>query len=118
MIKRALVEDPNNGAYLDSLGWAYYKQEKLAEAEDSLRQAAVREPGDATILDHLGDVYFKRAKLDLAAAQWDHALAAWHRTLPLDVEADKLSALETKLANVKRQIAQQKTNGANKPQKN
>ncbi len=118
MIKRALADDPNNGAYLDSLGWAYYKQEKLAEAEDSLRQAALREPGDATILDHLGDVYFKRGKLDLAAAQWDHALAAWHRTLPLDVEPDKLSALETKIANVKRQIAQQKTNGPAKPQKN
>jgi tetratricopeptide (TPR) repeat protein len=118
MIKRALAEDPSNGAYLDSLGWAYFKQEKLAEAEDSLRQAALKEPGDATILDHLGDVYFKRGKLDQAAAQWDHALTAWHRTLPLDVEADKVSALESKLANVKRLIAQQKTNGANKPQKN
>src|SRR5580704_14782836 len=104
MIKRALAEDPNNGAYLDSLGWAYFKQDKLAEAEDSLRQAALREPGDATILDHLGDVYFKRGKLDLAAAQWDHALTAWHHTLPLDVEPDKISALETKIANVKRQI--------------
>lgn len=118
MIKRALAEDPNNGAYLDSLGWAYFKQDKLAEAEDSLRQAALREPGDATILDHLGDVYFKRGKLDLAAAQWDHALTAWRHTLPLDLEPDKISALETKIANVKRQIAQQKTNGAAKPQKN
>jgi tetratricopeptide (TPR) repeat protein len=118
MIKRALAEDPNNGAYLDSLGWAYYKQEKLAKAEDSLRQAALREPGDATILDHLGDVYFKRGKLDQAAAQWDHALAAWHRTLPLGVEADKIAALETKLANVKRQIAQQKNGGADKQRQN
>jgi Tfp pilus assembly protein PilF len=118
MIKRALAGDPNNGAYLDSLGWAYFKQDKLAEAEDALRQAALREPGDATILDHLGDVYFKRGKLDLAAAQWDHALTAWHHTLPLDMEPDKISALETKIANVKRQIAQQKTNGTAKPQKN
>lgn len=118
MIKRALADDPTNGAYLDSLGWAYYKQEKLVEAEDSLRQAASRQPGDATILDHLGDVYFKRGKLDLAAAQWDHALTAWHRTLPLDVEPDKLSALETKIANVKRQIAQQKTSGTNKQRQN
>jgi tetratricopeptide (TPR) repeat protein len=118
MIKHALLEDPNNGAYLDSLGWAYYKQDKLAEAEDSLRQAALHEPSDATILDHLGDVYLKRGKLDLAAAQWDHALTAWHHTLPLDMEADKVTALETKIANVKRQIAQQKTGGANKPEKN
>jgi tetratricopeptide (TPR) repeat protein len=118
MIKDALVDDPNNGAYLDSLGWAYYKQDKLAEAEAALRQAALREPSDATILDHLGDVYFKRGKLDQAAAQWDHALAAWHRTLPLLQEADKVAALETKLANVKRQIAEQKNSGANKPRQN
>jgi tetratricopeptide (TPR) repeat protein len=118
MIKRALAEDPNNGAYLDSLGWAYFKQDKLAEAEDALRQAALREPGDATILDHLGDIYFKRGKLDLAAAQWDHALTAWHHTLPLDMEPDKISALETKITNVKRQIAQQKTSSPAKPQKN
>jgi tetratricopeptide (TPR) repeat protein len=118
MIKSALVDDPTNGAYLDSLGWAYYKQDKLAEAEAALRQAALREPSDATILDHLGDVYFKRGKLDQAAAQWDHALAAWHRTLPLLVEADKVAALETKLANVKRQIAEQKNSGANKPRQN
>jgi len=117
MIKRALTDDPNNGAYLDSLGWAYYKQDKLAEAEDTLRMAALREPSDATILDHLGDVYFKRGKLDLASAQWDHALAAWHRTIPLLQEADKVSALETKLANVKRLIAQQKTN-SNKQRQN
>jgi hypothetical protein len=56
--------------------------------------------------------------LDQAAAQWDHALAAWHRTLPLLVEADKVAALETKLANVKRQIAEQKNSGANKPRQN
>jgi len=117
MVKRALTDDPNNGAYLDSLGWAYYKQDKLTEAEDTLRTAAMREPSDATILDHLGDVYFKRGKLDLAAAQWDHALAAWHRTIPLLLEADKVSALETKLANVKRLIAQQKTS-PNKPRQN
>ena len=26
MIKKALEGDPENGAYLDSLGWAYYQQ--------------------------------------------------------------------------------------------
>ena len=35
LVKRALTEDPDNAAYLDSLGWAYYKQDRLAEAEDN-----------------------------------------------------------------------------------
>ena len=29
LIKRALAEDPENAAYQDSLGWAYFKQNKL-----------------------------------------------------------------------------------------
>ncbi len=115
LIKRALVEDPTSGAYLDSLGWAYYKQDRLAEAEDSLRQAAERDHSDPTILEHLGDVYFKRGKLDLAQTQWERSLAEWHKELPAEVEPDRISAVETKLANVKRLIAQQKTDGSPRP---
>ncbi len=33
LVQRALAQDPTNPAYLDSIGWAYYKQNKLAEAE-------------------------------------------------------------------------------------
>ncbi len=62
IVKRALAEDPQNGAYLDSLGWVYFKQDKLAEAEDALREAVTREKHDPTIFDHLGDVYFKRGQ--------------------------------------------------------
>jgi tetratricopeptide (TPR) repeat protein len=118
MIKRALVEEPGSGAYLDSLGWAYYKQDRLAEAEDTLRQAVARERNDPTILDHLGDVYFKRSKLDLAQAQWELSLAEWHKELPAEIEPDRITAVESKLANVKRLIAQQKTDGAPRPREN
>ncbi len=38
LIQRALKEEPNNGAYLDSLGWAYFKQNKLTEAEEYLQR--------------------------------------------------------------------------------
>jgi tetratricopeptide (TPR) repeat protein len=118
LIKRALAEDPSSGAYLDSLGWAYYKQDRLAEAEDSLRQAAERDHSDATILEHLGDVYFKRGKLDLAQAQWERSLAEWHKEFPAEVEPDRIAAVESKLANVKRLIAQQKTDGSPRPREN
>lgn len=118
MIKRALAEEPASGAFLDSLGWAYYKQDRLAEAEDTLRQAVARERSDPTILDHLGDVYFKRSKLDLAQAQWEHSLAEWHKELPAEIEPDRIATIETKLANVKRLIAQQKTDGPPRPREN
>jgi tetratricopeptide (TPR) repeat protein len=118
LIKRALAEDPSSGAYLDSLGWAYYKQDRLAEAEDSLRQAAERDRSDPTILEHLGDVYFKRGKLDLAQAQWERSLAEWHKELPAETEPERIAAVESKLANVKRLIAQQKTDGTPRPREN
>jgi tetratricopeptide (TPR) repeat protein len=118
MIKRAIAEEPSSGAYLDSLGWAYYKQDRLADAEDTLRQAVARVRSDPTILDHLGDVYFKRNKLDLAQAQWERSLAEWHKELPAEVEPDRIAAVESKLTNVKRLIAQQKTDGAPRPREN
>ena len=39
LVQRALKEEPYNGAYLDSLGWIYFKQNKLAKAEATLRKA-------------------------------------------------------------------------------
>src|SRR5262249_23271631 len=39
-LKRALDIDPENGSYLDSLGWAYYKENKLDLAADNLKRAA------------------------------------------------------------------------------
>ena len=56
MIQRALDQEPLNGAYLDSLGWVYFKQNKLEDAEAALRKAVEREPHDPTIRSHLGDV--------------------------------------------------------------
>jgi tetratricopeptide (TPR) repeat protein len=47
LVKRALAEDPQNGAYLDSLGWAYYKQERLPEAEEARHAVATGTRGMA-----------------------------------------------------------------------
>jgi tetratricopeptide (TPR) repeat protein len=112
LVKRALAEDPQNGAYLDSLGWAYYKQERLPEAEEALRKAAERERDDPTILEHLGDVYFKSGKVDLAVTQWQRALEQWRHVLPAENDPEKVAALEAKLSTARRHVAEaKKTNG-------
>ncbi len=116
LVKRALAEEPYNGAYLDSLGWAYFKQNRLAEAEGSLRKAVERNSHDPTILDHLGDVYYKSGRIELAASEWEKALAEWRRSLPAETEPDKVAELEKKLSNLKRRLAQQKSAGEAKPQ--
>ena len=116
LVQRALAEDPYNGAYLDSLGWAYFKQERLPEAETYLRKAVARQGNDPTIREHLGEVFFKSGRHDLAAAEWEKALAAWKRTLPSETEAERVAELEKKLAGLKHRLAQQKSGGEVKPQ--
>ncbi|HXC30990.1 MAG TPA: tetratricopeptide repeat protein, partial [Verrucomicrobiae bacterium] len=115
MLQRALKEEPNNPAYEDSLGWAYFKQNKLDDAEQWLRQAATRESHDPTILSHLGDVYAKQGKDALAEAQWQKSLDEWHRALPADFEQAKMAEVEQKISTLKRRLAQQKPSGEPKP---
>ena len=107
LVKRALKIDPYNGAYLDSLGWIYFKQNKLADAEATLKLAEARESHDATIHSHLGDIYAKSGKGDKAAAEYEKSLAEWHRALPADVENDKIAEIEKKLSQSKHRLAQQ-----------
>ena len=68
MIRKALQEDAESRAYLDSLGWVLFKRGRAKEALEPLEKAAekMREDAaqdgsnpDATILEHLGDVYFQ-----------------------------------------------------------
>jgi tetratricopeptide (TPR) repeat protein len=107
LIARALAEDPTNASYLDSMGWAYFKQDRLAEAETYLRKAANRSSHNPEILAHLGDVLAKSGREALAAAQWERALAEWRRALPAEQEPDKIAELEQKLSRVKNPLARQ-----------
>jgi tetratricopeptide (TPR) repeat protein len=116
LVERALKEDPYNGAYLDSLGWIYFKQNKLAEAEATMRKALQRESHDATIHSHLGDIYAKTGRTDLAAAEWEKSLAEWRRSLPADIESDKVAEVEKRLGQVKHRVAQKSASQDAKPQ--
>jgi tetratricopeptide (TPR) repeat protein len=115
LVQKALKEDPYNGAYLDSLGWIYFKENKLGASETTLRKAVERERHDATIHSHLGDLYAKLGRSDLAAAEWEKSLAEWHRSLPADMEADKVAELEKKLSQSKHRVAQKSTTSVAKP---
>jgi tetratricopeptide (TPR) repeat protein len=106
LIQRAVDLDPLNGAYLDSLGWVYFKQNKLEEAEAMLHKAVDHEPHDPTIRSHLGDVLAKEGHLDQAAAEWEKSLNEWHRSLPADLESDKVAEVEKKLNQAKHRVAQ------------
>ena len=115
MVKKALTEDAFNGAYLDSLGWIYYKQGKYAEAEETLRKAVQRESHDPTIHSHLGDVYARLGRPEMAAMQWEKSLEEWRRVLPADVENDKIAEVEKKVNQSKHRVAQKASPNAAQP---
>jgi Flp pilus assembly protein TadD len=116
LIRKALELEPANGAYLDSLGWAYYKQNKLAEAEEFLSKAVDRDAEDPTILGHLGDVYAKMGRMQRAEALWEKALTEWQKALPADYEADKVSELDQRLKDAKKRVAQKPAPDNSQPQ--
>jgi tetratricopeptide (TPR) repeat protein len=81
LVKRALEVEPNNGSFLDSLGWAYYKADKLDLAEANLRRAATQLRTNSVIQDHFGAVLFKLGRYDEAIAAWTAALAGDGETI-------------------------------------
>lgn len=75
MIKRALEIDPNNGAYLDSMGWLYFREAKYNEALDYLLRALKNVPKpDATVFVHIGDTYSKLNRIAQALEYWQKAI--------------------------------------------
>ncbi len=65
-----------NAAYLDSLGWVYFKQKKYKEALDPLVKASKDEDEGAhlEIWDHLGDCYLALGEKKEAITSWEKAL--------------------------------------------
>jgi tetratricopeptide (TPR) repeat protein len=57
LIKTALLGDPENGYYLDSLGWVYYQMGEYSKSVVELEKASLRVTDDPVILEHLGDAY-------------------------------------------------------------
>jgi tetratricopeptide (TPR) repeat protein len=77
MIQKAVDSEPENAAYLDSLGWAYYRLGQYAEAVQWLEKAAAGDEPDGVILDHLGDAYWKVDQPDKAVEAWRKAVEAF-----------------------------------------
>ncbi len=106
-IKAALSIDPNNGAYLDSLGWAYYRLGKYDLAEENLTKASVHMGSDPTVQQHLGDLYGKTGRLKLAAAHWERALAEWGKTVSPEVDGDAQAKVQQELDAAKVKLAKE-----------
>jgi tetratricopeptide (TPR) repeat protein len=106
-IKQALTFDPNNGAYLDSLGWVYFKLGKYDLAEENLTKAAVHMGSDPTVQEHLGDLYQKTGRLKQAAIHWERSVEEWNKTVPAEVDTDAFAKVQQKLDAAKVKLAKE-----------
>ena len=95
LVERAVALEPDNGAYVDSLGWAMFRLGRYDRAKELLERAARLVSGDAVISEHLGDLY-------LAVGRPAEARVHYERALSLDGEnagavSDKLDRLRPQL---------------------
>ena len=105
LLKKAVTFDPQNGAYLDSLAWAYYKQGQYAMAEDYERKAALRMSNDPTVLDHLGEIDAKAGKLPQAVDEWQRSLQQYATSLPPEADPGDVAKVQRKLESARVRLA-------------
>jgi len=84
LTKRAVALKPENGYYVDSLGWALYKSGMLPEALKEIQRAVAIVGDDPVIYEHLGEIYARQQNM-LEARE------AWMRSLELDPSNEKLA---------------------------
>jgi Flp pilus assembly protein TadD len=90
MAKKAVSKRPKNAAYLDTIGWIYYKLGDYVKAEKYIKESVELRQNSAVVLDHLGDVYFKMGNQSEAQKYWLKSL-----------ELDKNNKVVEKLKEIK-----------------
>ncbi len=100
MIRLALerATPDSMASYLDSLGWVFYKQGKLEESIETLREASEQPGASATVFDHLGDASFQLQRYEAAEQAWKQAEAIAAKASPPDA---KLPTIVKKLEELR-----------------
>jgi tetratricopeptide (TPR) repeat protein len=106
-IQTAVDMEPNNPAYLDSLGWAYFRTGDLAKAEEYLRRAVEGFSKDPTVHDHLADVYAKQGNFKDAITHWQLSLKEWEATSSSERDAAEIAKVQKKLDSAKVRMARE-----------
>ena len=106
LVSKALDLDPDNGAYEDSLGWVYYRLNRLDQAADVLRLAVDKVGKDPTVHDHLADVYFKQGKIREAIQQWEASISEWKIAAPGDQDPIEQAKVTKKLEGARIRVAE------------
>lgn len=96
-IQKAIGLQPNNPAYMDTLGWYYYKSGNTQDAIAMLEKA-YKISGNAEIAAHLGEVLWTSGQQQAAKDVWQKALLS---TENKDIIQKTLTRLNIPLADIK-----------------
>ncbi|HUU65797.1 MAG TPA: tetratricopeptide repeat protein [Methyloceanibacter sp.] len=91
-IRKAVKLKPDDGYYVDSLGWAYFRLGNMSDAVEHLERAVELRPDDPIINDHLGDAYWRVGRKLEAKYQWEQAMS-------LEPEPEQAETLTKKIAS-------------------
>ncbi|HMO16783.1 MAG TPA: tetratricopeptide repeat protein [Oligoflexia bacterium] len=86
LVLRAISLEPDNGYFIDTLGWIYYQSGKYQKALIRLERANELVPSDPVILEHLGRAYLKLDR----AAEARRTLERSYELLRSDEKQEKL----------------------------
>ena len=96
LLRRAIAVDPHNPAFLDSLGWAYFKLNRLDLAEAHLQEASDQLTSNSVVQDHLGDLMY-------TLGRYREAIVAWERALSGNGEEIEPATIERKIRDATEQ---------------
>ena len=90
LIKQALTIDPENGFFLDTLGWVEFKRKNYNKAVFFLEKSISILPRSSEILDHLGDCY-------LMLNRKKEAVFEWRKAIKYEIDANIIKNIQAKL---------------------
>ena len=96
-VQKALRIEPNNPAYLDSLGWGYFKKKEFKKALGYLERAVAAMDDDPTIHEHLGDTRRELGQTHEARDHYEKAIALQVETKAKERLREKIQGLKPKL---------------------
>lgn len=72
--RMALDKNPDNAAYLDTMGWIYFKKGDYENARKYLRASIDTGNASAEVMEHMGNLYDRIGEPDRALYWWQKAL--------------------------------------------
>ena len=102
LAQEALAIKPNDGYYVDTMGWIYFQMGAYREAVEMLGRAVSLVNDDVVVVEHFADALLKNGERDKALEQYETALG---------LKNDKSSDREEVLARIRNKIEELRSNG-------